>query len=367
MNSVPATNRSDPAVGAPNVPAPAVEVPIARPAPGTGTGDPAGAPGDRAAPTRPGTSDDGARPDPRWTGGDLVGYATRLSRITALHALSALEWWRRIPERAGAATGAPDPRALADPAAWAAYWIDRTQRTWLYADALRRRGNDFVEHEEGASRVVLAFEHEPVIDGRTLARPVNYALVRILPPAGWLRREDGRPYLIIDPRAGNGSGIGGFKDESEVGCALRAGHPVYFAVFTRDPVPGQTLADVCRAEAEFVREVRRRHPDAPKPVIVGNCQGGWAAMLLAATHPDVTGPVVANGAPLSYWSGRVGRNAMRYAGGWSGGGLPALWLSDVAGGRFDGAHLVLNFEASKSWPGTMPSTASFSTNSASAA
>jgi Protein of unknown function (DUF3141) len=37
-----------------------------------------------------------------------------------------------------------------------------------------------------------------------------------------------RPYVIIDPRAGHGPGIGGFKDDSQVGVALAAGHPVYF-------------------------------------------------------------------------------------------------------------------------------------------
>jgi pimeloyl-ACP methyl ester carboxylesterase len=169
------------------------------------------------------------------------------------------------------------------------------------------------------SSSVLVFEHEVIIDGRYMQRPVNYSLVRIIPSAGTLQREDGRPYIIIDPRAGHGSGIGGFKQESEVGCAINAGHPVYFVIFSRLPEPEQTLADVCAAEAEFIREVQRRHPKSPKPIIVGNCQGGWATMLLAATNPDITGPVVANGAPLSYWAGEKGKNPMRYLGGVFGG------------------------------------------------
>jgi hypothetical protein len=37
-----------------------------------------------------------------------------------------------------------------------------------------------------------------------------------------------------------------------------------------------------RSEAAFAAEIRRLHPKAPKPVIVGNCQGGWAALILAA-------------------------------------------------------------------------------------
>jgi len=224
------------------------------------------------------------------------------------------------------------------------YWTDLVQRQVLFLDVLRERGNNFIEHEEGDTRPVLAFDYDVIIDGSDLQRPVNYDLVRIRDPEGRTPRESARPYVIIDPRAGHGSGIGGFKDESEVGAALRAGHPVYFAIFKRDPEPGQTISDVCNAEADFVREVGRRHPDAPKPIVIGNCQGGWAAMLLAATNPDITGPVVANGAPLSYWAGTTGKNPMRYLGGICGGVYPVMLLSDLNGGRFDGANLVLNFE-----------------------
>jgi pimeloyl-ACP methyl ester carboxylesterase len=224
------------------------------------------------------------------------------------------------------------------------YLVDLGQRQILFLDCLRKRGDLFLQHEEVGAQPVLAFAYETIVDGATLPRPANYSLVRIIPPAGTLQRETGRPYIIIDPRAGHGSGIGGFKDESEVGCALRGGHPVYFVVFSRHPKPGQTLADVCTAEAAFVREVRRRHPRSPKPIIIGNCQGGWATMLLAATNPDITGPIVANGAPLSYWAGQSGKYPMRYLGGLCGGMLPALILSDLGNGLFDGANLVLNFE-----------------------
>ncbi len=79
--------------------------------------------------------------------------------------------------------------------------------------------------------------------------------------------------MIIDPRAGHGAGIGGSKPGSQVGVALADGHPVYFVVFPPHPEPGQTLVDVMRAEAEFVKEIARRHPNSPKPIIVGNCQG----------------------------------------------------------------------------------------------
>ncbi len=235
--------------------------------------------------------------------------------------------------------------------AWAqtyAYLSDAAQRSILFWDALRERGNDFVEHTRAGLPPVLHFDYETVVDGRSLARPVNYALVRIAPPEGVTVDPTRRPYVIIDPRAGHGPGIGGFKDDSQVGVALRDGHPVYFDIFVREPEPGQTLLDVCDAEKLFVRKVRALHPQSPKPAIVGNCQGGWAAMMLAASDPDDTGPIVINGAPMSYWGGAwaegEGDNPMRYAGGNLGGTWLSSLTADLGDGIFDGAYLVENFE-----------------------
>lgn len=225
------------------------------------------------------------------------------------------------------------------------YCIDLVRRTVLFLDVLRRRGNEFMEYEESGQPPLLAFDYEVLVDGRKLERPVNYCLVRIIPPEGVTVEPTKRPYLIVDPRAGHGAGIGGFKQESQVGVALREGNPVYFAVFYPDPEPGQTLRDVADAEALFVREVARRHPKSPKPAIVGNCQGGWAVMGLAAADPEITGPLILNGAPLSYWAGVDGKNPMRYLGGLIGGGWLVNLLSDLGRDRFDGAWLVQNFEA----------------------
>ena len=227
---------------------------------------------------------------------------------------------------------------------WGTYLLDAQQRVILTLDVLRERGNIDLVHEAAGTPPLLRYDHELVVDGRELKRPVNYMLLQILPPQGVEVSHKKRPYMIIDPRAGHGAGIGGFKEDSQVGVALHAGHPVYFVAFRPHSEPGQTLADVMRAEAEFVRAIARRHPKAPKPVVVGNCQGGWAAMLLAAANPDITGPLVINGAPLAYWSGRVGENPMRYNGGLLGGVIPALVLSDLGYGEFDGVHLVANFE-----------------------
>src|SRR5689334_8928596 len=227
---------------------------------------------------------------------------------------------------------------------WWAYGIDFAQRSILFLDTLRQRGNNWIAHEAAGKPPVLAYDYEMLCDGRMFERPVNHALVRIVPPDDVDIDERLRPYIIIDPRAGHGPGIGGFKEDSEVGVALKAGHPVYFVIFFPDPEPGQTLADVTDAEAEFVRIVAERHPDSAKPVLVGNCQGGWAVMMLAAARPEIAGPLVINAAPMSYWAGNDGDNPMRYAGGLLGGTWLSLFASDLGGGKFDGAHLVESFE-----------------------
>jgi hypothetical protein len=181
-----------------------------------------------------------------------------------------------------------------------AYMLDAAQRSFLFWDTMREAGNNFVAHEQAGCPPVLIFDYETVVDGRKLKRPVNYALVRITPPEDMVPSNDAlRPFLIIDPRAGHGSGIGGFKSDSQVGVALRRGHPVYFVIFFRDPEPGQTILDITAAEAVFLKHVTDAHPKAPKPVVIGNCQGGWAVMMLGAALPNQLGALVLNGAPLS--------------------------------------------------------------------
>jgi len=249
------------------------------------------------------------------------------------------------------------------------YTVDRWQRSILFGDVMRQRGNNYLSHLWAGQPPVLVFDYESILDGRQFNPPVNYALVKIkerrhsdgdrrCKPRNTCRRRhtepvDGhrhipeeplRPLVVIDPRAGHGPGIGGSKIDSQIGVALEYGYPVYFVTFFPDPEPGQTIADVQRAEVRFLEEVARRHPHAPKPAVIGNCQAGWAAALIGADRPDVVGPMVFNGSPLSYWGGVEGANPMRYKGGLAGGVWLASFWSDVGNGEFDGAHLVAGFE-----------------------
>jgi len=272
----------------------------------------------------------------------LFAFSRRADHVARDHGKRLQEFWTEAAEAQRRFAESLNDRRFADDAK--AYATDAVQRFALALDVLRERADQDTAHEAAGTPPVLIYDHEVVLDGKTLPRPTNKVLLRILPPDGVKVMDWKRPYMIVDPRAGHGAGIGGFKADSQVGVALRDGHPVYFVVFRPHPEPTQTLADVMRTEAEFVAEIRRRHPDAPKPIIVGNCQGGWAVMIMAAANPEISGPLVINGAPLAYWSGRLGENAMRYNGGLLGGALPALYLSDLGDGEFDGAHLVTNFE-----------------------
>ncbi len=238
------------------------------------------------------------------------------------------------------------------------YIVDSVQRSIIFADILRKRGNNYIKHIRSGQPPVLTFNYELILNAKNFEHPANYALVRIsdrrkrdVSPDKDRRSKSKdrpakpkRPIVIVDPRAGHGPGIGGSKRDSEIGMALEHGHPVYFILFYTEPIPGQTMADVIAAMEKFMEKIVELHPYADAPAIMGNCQAGWAAALVCADRPDVAGPLVLNGAPLSYWSGVAGVNPMRYKGGLLGGVWVNSFFSDLGNGVFDGANLVLNFE-----------------------
>jgi pimeloyl-ACP methyl ester carboxylesterase len=225
------------------------------------------------------------------------------------------------------------------------YMVDAGQRSVMFLDIMRQRGDQYREHVAQTAPHVLSYAAELIIDGRKLEQPVNYALVRIIPPKDVEIDMKRRPFVVVDPRAGHGPGIGGFKADSEIGVAMKAGHPCYFIGFLPEPMPGQTIERIAHAEAIFIEKVIERHPDADgKPCVIGNCQAGWAVMILASLRPELFGPLIIAGAPLAYWAGVHGKYPMRYSGGLLGGSWLTALTGDLGGGKFDGAWLVQNFE-----------------------
>jgi pimeloyl-ACP methyl ester carboxylesterase len=225
------------------------------------------------------------------------------------------------------------------------YMVDAGQRSVLFLDIMRQRGDQYREHVAQTAPHVLQYAAELIMDGRKLDEPVNYALVRIIPPKDVEIDLKRRPFVVVDPRAGHGPGIGGFKADSEIGVAMKAGHPCYFIGFLPEPMPGQTIERIARAEALFIEKVISRHPEADgKPCVIGNCQAGWAVMILASLRPELFGPLIIAGAPLAYWAGVHGKYPMRYSGGLLGGSWLTALTGDLSAGKFDGAWLVQNFE-----------------------
>ena len=164
--------------------------------------------------------------------------------------------------------------------AWMRYVADAWWRAAATTDTLRQRADNMRAHEAAGMPPLLHFESEQIADAHGFEPPSNYRLLRVT-RCGTDHLEQhvkrgAAPVIVIDPRAGHGPGIGGFKRDSEVGMALLEGHPVYFVVFDPEPVEGQTLGAVIRSLARFIDTVAERHPGTP-PIVYGNCQGGWAA------------------------------------------------------------------------------------------
>lgn len=223
------------------------------------------------------------------------------------------------------------------------YLTDFSQRSILFMDIMRKRGNQAVEMSANNGATVLSFDFEILMDGATFKRPINYWLARIQAPAGIVTDNKKRPFVIQDPRAGQSPGIGGMKKDSEIGDALKNAHPVYFVGFNTAPIEGQTYEDVIKGQVAFYEKIAELHPDSPKMCAIGNCAAGYLTMFNAMQRPDLFGPIIIAGSPLSYWNGVRGKNPMRYAGGLLGGSWINSLLGDLGGGKFDGSYLIENF------------------------
>jgi len=72
---------------------------------------------------------------------------------------------------------------------YTAYVRDSVQRQALVFDALRKRGNVYTDHIDSGMPPVLDFQYDVIVDGKDLNPPVNYLLLKIIPPVG----------IVIDP------------------------------------------------------------------------------------------------------------------------------------------------------------------------
>jgi hypothetical protein len=259
------------------------------------------------------------------------------------------------------------------------YWFGSAAKVFGFWDILRERGDQYYGQLENDHPSVLAFDYKAVLDGKYINPLTNFRLLKIFNRRKGERRCGGdtrlhgvnyefrkgdrrkittldasqslevgnvsekRVVVVIDPRAGHLSGVGGMKkDLSQIGLALEYGYEVYFISFTADPEPGQKLAHVHDAITTFLKEVRKLHPNSTLEVI-GNCQAGWATAMNAADNPGLIDSIGLNGSPISTWAGKS--QQLRSAGALMGGATAVSLTSDLGNGHFDGAWLVGNFES----------------------
>src|SRR6185369_10231166 len=108
--------------------------------------------------------------------------STKTSQVLRKRTKHAAEQLGERMKQAGEQLAASAAQPLLPWHAWASaaqYGVDFAQRSVIFWDTLRQRGNNFIEHERQGLPALLHFNHEMVIDGRGLNRPVNYALLRI--------------------------------------------------------------------------------------------------------------------------------------------------------------------------------------------
>jgi hypothetical protein len=114
-----------------------------------------------------------------------------------------------LPGIPGTVTAAPEMAVQA----WLDYVTDACQRSVLFLDLLRPPRQR--AKRDGGAAGGYRFDYELLMSGRSLERPINFALTRIVPPPGVQIDPRQRPVVVVvDPRAGQGPGIGGFKEQS---------------------------------------------------------------------------------------------------------------------------------------------------------
>ena len=103
------------------------------------------------------------------------------------------------------------------------------------------------------------------MDGRKQTS-VNYALVRVVPPPDVEINPKLRPFIVVDPRAGHGPGIGGFKAD------IQGRPPMLFRRISSGS-HAATIKDIGRAEAFFIGTVSAAHPPQAEALVTRKLPG----------------------------------------------------------------------------------------------
>ena len=142
------------------------------------------------------------------------------------------------------------------PTAFNEYARDFWERSVLFLDILRERGNQREGMLAHQATSVLIYDSELVMRGDELPHPVNYSLLRVIPPEGVEIDDRKRPILVIDPRAGQEPGLAASSIRARSARRSRPGTPSTFANSTASPTKGQRVEDVGERLYHLHREGR---------------------------------------------------------------------------------------------------------------
>lgn len=114
------------------------------------------------------------------------------------------------------------------------------------------------------------------------------------------RSKANRPVLILPPQAGHHSNLADYSPaQSLVRVFQRYGYDVYVAqwISATQEYKDLDIGDIIRLTDEAVDQVRNR-TGVFKIHLVGQCQGGWQAVLYTSLHPDKVATLVSAAAPI---------------------------------------------------------------------
>ncbi len=112
----------------------------------------------------------------------LFAFSRRAERGAKDHGKRLQEFWSDAAGAQRRFAQSQKNGRLADDAR--TYATDASQRLAITLDVLRERADQDAAHEAAGTPPVLIYDHEVAMDGKTLPRPTNKVLLKILPPEG---------------------------------------------------------------------------------------------------------------------------------------------------------------------------------------
>ena len=140
------------------------------------------------------------------------------------------------------------------------YMIDAAQRSILFWDVMRQRGNQYREHLAETAPHVLDYEASwSSTAARSRVRSITCWSGSFRRRASRSIRNDGRSsWSTRAPGTARASAAS--RPTARSGSRSRPDIPAISSASCRIPMPGQTIEDIARAEAIFLEKVIALHP-----------------------------------------------------------------------------------------------------------